>query len=688
MAFSPTVRKLSQNGQSVPIGSVHSKNVAQKSGTPLSADSFIQIKGMSGNKEEPVNSQPDANLDESSINVTTSAVAKDHLESILEQFLPTDLFNDSGNNSTTSGKNQVILNQIYRDMYYHDPVCGSAVDIMSNMPFSDFVLNGVKDRKILNKYYDSLNNIRVKSLLPSLSVDYLVHGLFLGTLIYDSSGKKFTGIVPQNIDNVEVQPIPIFGRDPLISLNVGDALKALNALSGDDTRLAPYRAILESNKSKGSSNTGNSRKTTTLFTPDADDVIYIPRRGMLRDVRGVSIYRRLLTAFLYEKSIYRGTLDQASKRQRAIVHIVVGEPEWTPTAADMSIIADSYMSAAQDPVGAVFVTRSGVSANELGAADSFWKINDVSDFFTSIKYKALGISESFIDGTAGFNSLEQVMTTFVENMRNYRENITQEVFYDRLFPKISKDNAYTRKKYGSVGNSKVDVAGVEDFNYSEEDENHSMYRYMEQAGKLSLKESDDYNDLLIPQVVYLKRLRPEADQQYFEMLNLLQEKGIPVPLRVLAAAAGQDLDGYIDGMEEDLALRTKMKEFKARIKEIDPAMGAGPQEGGGEEGGDGGEFSLSSLNLNTDEIDRVLGSNVRLGLGNRDYSDVEDLDKYNTLNSRRYKLSTQGRALMQEKLNKAIAESAAELAKKENYFEKIKQKEIVENSDVKYFIPK
>ena len=170
------------------------------------------------------------------------------------------------------------------------------------------------------------------------------------------------------------------------------------------------------------------------------------------------------------------------------------------------------------------------------------------------------------------------------------------------------------------------------------------------------------------------------------MLNLLQEKGIPVPLRVLAAAAGQDLDGYIDGMEEDLTLRGKMKEFKQKIKEIDPSMGAGPQAEGGGEGG--GEFSLSGLNLNTSEIDRVLGSNVRLGLGNRDFSDVEDLDKYNHINSHRYKLSTQGRSFMQEKMNKAIAEAAAELAKKDNYLEKVKQKELVENSEVKIYTSK
>ena len=44
------------------------------------------------------------------------------------------------------------LRKLYRDIYNYDGIAGAAVDLMSNLPFSDFSLTGVSDKKILETF--------------------------------------------------------------------------------------------------------------------------------------------------------------------------------------------------------------------------------------------------------------------------------------------------------------------------------------------------------------------------------------------------------------------------------------------------------------------------------------------------------------------------------------------------------
>lgn len=653
MKTTQTARRLTRGRATIPshlAGQTIGRRVDTSSPEgkhPEFSPAHLKTRSLKPAEVEAINN--DQFLDESAVNTTTSSIGQLwHQNSVLDEFLPPDLFNDSNAQAASTNKTHQIVNEIYRDMYYHDPVCGNAVDTISKMPFSEFVLGGVRDQRVLEPFYTSLDNLSINSLLPTLSVDYLVSGLFVATLMFDENAGVFTGIVPQNVDNVDIQPLPMFGHDPLVVLRVGDALKSMKNIS--DPRIEAYRTMIS----------GAGGKDPT-HTPNPEDVIYLPRRAMTRDSRGVSIYRRILTAWLIEKSLYRGTIDQASKRQRAISHVTVGEEGWTPTADDMTIIADSLMAAQHDPVGAVFVTRQGVNVSELGAADGFWKITDTSDFFTMIKYKALGISEAFIDGTASYNSMEQVMSTFLEQMRTYRQEVTSDLFYSRLFPRLSAKHNLTHGSHGLKSNNHIDMSGVDPFSSME----------LAAAGTNPMAP-------LIPQVKYRKKLRPEADREYFDMLDLLSQKGVPIPLRIMATAAGQDLATFVASMDEDLEDHKAMKTWKDAVKEINP-----PPEGEGE-----GGFDLGSLQLDTAPIQKLLGTITPRGLGARDHSDQEVGDVLNiTTAGNRYMMTAQGKAVLTERLNKTIVEAARELARRENYFSLAQDAELVEESGKKHYGP-
>ena len=85
--------------------------------------------------------------------------------------------------------------RVCRDIYEFDSVSGAAVDLMSNLPFSGFNLSGINDRKILGTYVKSIENLRMATLFPYMSRDFLVDGAFCATLGFDSNRGIFNNLI-------------------------------------------------------------------------------------------------------------------------------------------------------------------------------------------------------------------------------------------------------------------------------------------------------------------------------------------------------------------------------------------------------------------------------------------------------------------------------------------------------------
>ncbi|QIG70363.1 hypothetical protein EVB87_263 [Rhizobium phage RHph_N28_1] len=569
--------------------------------------------------------------------------------SILDEYIHTDI--DATDAVQMGRTKDVSVNRLYRDMFYHDPICGGAVDLMSTMPFSDFSLQGAKDPKVYQKFEDSIHNMNIKPLLPQLSAEYMVHGLFVATTMFDQNEGTFDGIVPQQIDYVEITPVPIFGRDPLITLMVGEAYKDL--VKTDDPRMKEYESLI--------------KPAQETLKPDPQDVLYIPRRALMRDFRGVSIYRRLLTNWLLERALYRGTIDQSMKRQRSVTHLICGDQDWTPTQAEMQQMADMLAAADLDPVGALFVTRTGVQVNDIRNANDLWKVTDLADFFTQNKLRSLGISESFLSGDASYNSLEQAMSVFVEQMRSYRDMLSYELFYDRTFPRIANANEFMKRRYALETADGMQI--VEEIQRGNIDQLSLFSKgglggaFFDRADGESITKlsREEKAALFIPTVHWFKRLRPEADQEYIGMLQQLQENGLPIPLRMWAAAGGIDLDSLLNQKKDDLELRKSLKDW---TKVIHP-----PEEGGdmpGAPGGGGDGLDLSHVTAPR-RASTLRPKNI---IDRFKDVDPEQYGARNMAGGKRHIMSAKGQKIMEEKVNKQIATAAAEVNRRQNAMEK------------------
>jgi hypothetical protein len=238
----------------------------------------------------------------------------------------------------------------------------------------------------------------------------------------------------------------------------------------------------------------------------------------------------LLPVYLLEKILYRGTLIEAGKRQRAIRHVTAGDDVWEPLPEELGALVGLFQQADLDPLGAIVATRQGVSVQEIVQDGDFWKWTDIVEQLNSQKLKALGISETFLSGDASFATAEVNLSVFIENLKAYRDMTTHRIFYRKLFPTIAAVHGFYK-----------------DSDQARPNKNITMQQMINDSSKF-----------LIPSVRWHKSLQPNTETDTMEMLNKLEEKGIPVPIRMWAAAGNVDIDDLVDGQSSDAQIREKL----------------------------------------------------------------------------------------------------------------------------------
>ena len=298
---------------------------------------------------------------------------------------------------------ETVLHSVYRDIYYNDSVAGSAVDLISMLPFGEFNLGGFPSvkgdtRKIQEIYMETIERLNMRTLLPEISIDYLVLGEHCSSLLYNKDKKIFTDILPHQADDLTIESLPFYSQQPIITVKFPEQLK--NILGRDTPRIKNIKEHL------GADIVSKIMEGTLELDPLS--TIYIPRRTFTRSDRGTSYFRRILPLYLIEKNLFRGTLVESARRQRGILHLSLGDgDQWIPSVQDMEFMTELFMNADSDPIGAIIATRMGVQVDELRQGGDFWKSTDFADSVLGHKCRALTISEGLLSGEANFNTADQ-----------------------------------------------------------------------------------------------------------------------------------------------------------------------------------------------------------------------------------------------------------------------------------------
>lgn len=548
--------------------------------------------------------------------MTGSGVNSNYVRSVIEDFIPLT--------------NTDAYRRIYRDIYYHQPIAGAAVDLLATLPWSDFVLTGLPTADMLRSYARSIDNIKVKTLLPELSIDYLVMGTFIGVLNFDANQKVFTSITPQDVEYCHVTPVTVYGEDPIIDVRVSPELLEALSRSKKDKRFDNFKEklpgfILENAKKNG------------VIQLNPANTLYIPRRTFSTSTTGVSYYRRIVMLYLLEKALMRGTIESAHRRQRGILHIEVGDSfDWQPTREELTAITDTVIAADLDPTGAIIATRSGVQFNEIRSGSEFWRVDEISEYVNNSMLKALGISESLLSSESSISTIDANLSSFVESQRAFRSLIVRKTFANRLFPAIAVANGFKKTKKEVL----KEVTG----RYHEiTASDGSTYFETTCNGEVSDYRGEDLSEYHIPRIHWHKHLKPEADRDYLDILSGLEEKGLPIPIRMLAAVGGVSLTEVMSSLDEDIRIRTTLdKYFTQRPKS--PKEKAEAAASGG-----GGLGALASV-IDPDSVKK-----------NRSFETIAMRDP-----DTGKLLSRKGQKVINERANKKIAEALTNIAQREN----------------------
>lgn len=529
------------------------------------------------------------------------------------------------------------IRPIQNDIYFSDPICGSIIDIRSKLPFSNFELSGCESKERRNKYTQSINAMQIRSMFPRISRERMVEGKHVSFMNFDDGDKRFSSIIPYNPEYLTVTPIPVYGRDPLIDVNYPAHI--INAVKSNDEDM---KAELE-NYAEDLITMINEKRTRL----DPKFTLYVANQPFSWSPYGISILRRVIPLWLIEKALMRGTIDMSGRRQKALRQIVAGDQDWLPTNDQLAQLTQLFIDADNDPLGAIVATRPGVEINEVGGVD-FWRVDESWDAFTTVKFRALGVSES-IFGDLSVQAAEQTINSTLEDLNSEREEITYRVLYHKMFPIIAVENDFKLKNADKELTSS-DIKKMTAFDRYKYD-NDKVSKHSEFIMLGAGEEPVDPSELDLPQVRWEKSLKIVSNDTLFNNLGTLAERGMPAPLRMQAAVLGVSAEDLFAALPQDIEDRKMIDEYSKKLPQS-PAQGGGEDDGGG---GDNSMFMESSDSL-SNNWRSLIGSNPTARTKNRDFSNIERRDTQTGK-----VLSRKGRAYKEDRDNKVIMEATERL---------------------------
>lgn len=413
-----------------------------------------------------------------------------------------------------------MLKYFYRDIYFHDSVGGSIVDILSSFGYSKFSLRGMSQERT-KVYEECLDQLDVQRMLPTITTAYNVDGAFCGSMVFDERVRYFTEILVHDALDYNVKPLGFSNLMPQITVNRSQRVS--DYLNSEANYVREHLAALPHTFAD------TIRKGQYILSPSS--TMYIPRKT-LTDRPFTSYLHRLLPYYLIERSLFRGTLVEVNRRQRAISHISVGDGDtWIPTTGDLDAYTKAFSDAESDPMGGWIATRDSVTVEDIRQAGEFLKFTDMAEPFVQFKLRALGVSEAFNSQEATYASSDQAYSVFLETTYAQRDLMTNHVFYKSLFPRIALANSFFK---ASAKRSSI----------------RSVDAFLASATNRAI--------LDMPTLIWHKELEPEREANMLETLDKLSEKGVPIPIRQWLAAGKIDETTLMRDLKEDNELRREL----------------------------------------------------------------------------------------------------------------------------------
>jgi len=446
------------------------------------------------------------------------------------------------------------INRMWRLIYTRDDVGGPAVDLFKDLPWSAWSLAGIDDPKIKNLYEDALDALDIEQFMRDSTGDFLIYGRLAASLLFNEQKGYWDGAIVQNPDYIAIAPIPLWGFDAKLDLLVNPMLRQF--LASKDPRDTFARRTIPPQFIQQLLTTGRVPLSPL-------NTAFLPRKTVADDYVGTSYFTRLLTYWALGKPLINAAAIGPRRRAGGVLHLTVGTENWEPSDEELDYYSNVFIQADDDPIGAVVATRQGVQMDRgVDSNQYIWKIGDDFGYLTDAKMHALGINAAMLEGDANWNTMDASMSAFLERVKVLRAYMTQKVITDTIFTTLARLHGFVRRTPAELAHN-IRIGSSP----------HTRF-----GARTSLSKALEIpkSELILPTVVWEKRLKPVADEGWLNILRMGEEFGIPVLLSDFAEAMGKDLQKTERGLKDDLAQRERFQEWKAKKA----SMGGGDAGGG------------------------------------------------------------------------------------------------------------
>ncbi len=378
-------------------------------------------------------------------------------------------------------------NRMFRMMYNRGQIEGQAVEMIADLCWSDFDIAGIKDPVIVDTYTASKEATRIDQMLPYVTTEYLVTGKVVLQYLMNSQLGIWADVILHNSDYLNVMDIPRAGFMPMIDMIPSPTTQAW-AASKDERAIASHEGLSPEFLAQMASG-----EPVPL---DPEITAYLPRRSFWDDVQGTSFYVRNITLWALEKSLINATLIGHRRRAGPITQIAVGSEQREPTGEQIDALVAAHVAADEDNVSSTIGTRYDVQFNQVrGSLAEMWKWEDSAQFLLESKLRAFGISEQMIMGETNIDT-SIAPTIFMERLKAHRKYVTETVLMQKFFRGLATVHNFRRR-------SKAEL-------------DHKIII------------NDDDHELQLPTIVWQKSLDTTADMQRADLLDKMEEVGLPV----------------------------------------------------------------------------------------------------------------------------------------------------------------
>lgn len=281
------------------------------------------------------------------------------------------------------------INKRLRHYYETDPIVGSAIDMHTMFPLSDYYLE-CESRENQEYWNDHKDRTGQLEYLRQLTHDHWLLGEGIGLPVWDEYNMEFSHYnqyPPENVDIVQSYVTPrkyfMLKPDPKLAEKVKSAAKLDEALM---KMMDPaYVKSLEEGKS---------------FLLGSDEkVMYLARNTTKYRARGISLLSRALKDLLYKDKLRLLQLTFVDRHMFPIKIFKLGSETrgWIPNKKHFQRLDALLKQASNDPDFNILY-HFGLTVDYVGTKDKIWNLIPEFDWVEKEVMAALFVNEEIVHG--------------------------------------------------------------------------------------------------------------------------------------------------------------------------------------------------------------------------------------------------------------------------------------------------